>query len=202
MQDEIEVKFLNVNIDEVRAKLTKLGAHLEHPMRMMRRVVIDHPDRRLQSTGDSWVRVRDEGDKITLTFKQTTEHEFGGVKEIEVNVSSYEDTIAILQKIGLIIHTDQETKRETWKLDDVEVVIDEWPWLNPFIEIEGPSKESVEKVATKMGYNWEDAIFGSVTVAYRDQYKDIQKEESISKIPEIKFSIERPDWFVKTKTSK
>lgn len=199
MQQEIEVKFLNVDFDDVRAKLKAIGAVCEQPMRLMRRVVIDYPDRKLQATGDSWVRVRDEGDKVTLTFKKTTEHEFGGAHEIETIVGDYQKTIDIFLAIGLIVHTAQETKRETWKIDGVEVVLDEWPWLNPYIEIEGLSEQAVKDVAQKLGYDWNDAVFGSVTTAYRHQYPAITKDEHISQIPEIKFDLSAPEWFTKGK---
>ena len=197
MQQEIEVKFLNVDFDDVRARLKKLGAVCEQPMRLMRRVVIDYPDRKMQATGDSWVRVRDEGDKVTLTFKKTTEHEFGGAHEIETTVGDYQKTIDIFLAVGLVVHTTQETKRETWKIDGVEVVLDEWPWLNPYIEIEGLSEQAVKDVAQKLGYDWKDAVFGSVTTAYRHQYPAITKDEHISEIPEIKFDLPAPEWFLK-----
>lgn len=199
MQQEIEVKFLNVDFDDVRARLKKLGAVCEQPMRLMRRVVIDYPDRKMQATGDSWVRVRDEGDKVTLTFKKTTEHEFGGAHEIETTVGDYQKTIDIFLAVGLVVHTTQETKRETWKIDGVEVVLDEWPWLNPYIEIEGLSEQAVKDVAQKLGYDWKDAVFGSVTTAYRHQYPAITKDEHISEIPEIKFDLPAPEWFLKGK---
>lgn len=199
MQPEIEAKFLNVDFNNVRKLLIKNGAKCTMPMRMMKRVAMDFPDRRLQTSSSAWIRVRDEGDKVTLTYKQTTEHEFGGSNEIEVTVSNYEDTIDIFKKLGLIIQADQETKRETWELDDVEIVLDEWPWLNQYIEIEGPTKDAVMHVAQKLSFDWNDAVFGSVTVAYRYQYPDIASEDHISVIPEIKFDLPRPDWFVKEK---
>ncbi len=199
MQPEIEAKFLNVDFEKLRKLLKENKAICTQPMRMMKRVAMDFPDRLLQTNANAWVRVRDEGDKVTLTYKQTTEHEFGGSNEIEVTVSNYDDTIDLIKKLGLVIQADQETMRETWKLDDVEIVLDEWPWLNPYIEIEGPTKESVINVANKLSFDWDDAIFGSVTVAYRHQYPDITSEDHISVIPDIKFNLPRPDWFVKNK---
>ena len=199
MQQEIECKFLNVDHDDMRRKLTSLGGKCTHPMRRMRRVVIDYPDRRMQAKQDGWVRIRDEGDKITLTYKQTTEHEFGGAKEIEVSVSDYQKTIDIFLAMGLVVHTDQETKRETWILEGAEIVLDEWPWLNPFIEIEALDEDLVKNAADKLGFEWSEAIFGSVTVAYRRQYPAITAQQHISQIPEIKFNLPKPDWFEKGK---
>lgn len=199
MEAEIEAKFLNVDFGDVRNRLTKEGAVLKRPMRMMRRVVLDYPDRRMQATGNAWVRVRDEGDKVTLTYKTSIENQFGGATEIETTVGSYEKTIAIFTSLGFIVHSQQETKRETWQLGDVEIVLDEWPWLEPFIEIEGPTKMAVQDTAKKLGFDWQDSVFGSVTTAYRKQYPAITKDEHISTIPEIKFNQPRPEWFTKGK---
>lgn len=200
MQQEIEVKFLNVDFDDIRARLKKLGAVCEQPMRLMHRVVIDYPDRTLQATKDSWLRVRDEGDKITLTFKKTTEHEFGGAQEIEVEVSDYQKTIDIFLAMGLIVHTDQETKRETWKLGDVEVVLDEWPWIPPFIEIEGKSEVSVQKTAEQLGLDWNNAVFGSAVVVYQVHYPNgTDVGINISREPNIKFDLPVPAWLGKGK---
>ena len=85
MQQEIEAKFLYINHDDMRARLKRAGAQLEQPMRVMRRVVIDHEDHRMQG-GDSWIRVRDEGNKVTLTYKTSIEHAFGGATEIDVDI--------------------------------------------------------------------------------------------------------------------
>jgi len=197
MQQEIEVKFLNIDHGVIREKLKAAGAKLEQPMRLMRRVVMDYPDRRMQSKNEGWVRIRDEGDKITLTFKRSIEHEFGGASEIEVTVSDYQKTIDIFKATGLTVHSDQETKRETWTLDGAEIVLDEWPWLNPFIEIEAASEKLVRDVSQTLDFEWNDAVFGSVTTAYREQYPDIDKNEHISAIPVITFDTPRPDWFLK-----
>lgn len=194
MQQEIEAKFLYIDHDDMRARLRKAGGVLEQPMRLMRRVVIDYKDHRMQG-GDSWIRVRDEGDKVTLTYKTSVEHSFGGATEIEVEVSDYQKTVDIFEASGLEVTTRQETNRETWKLGEAEVVLDEWPWLEPFIEIEAPSEEIVKQTAELLGQKWKDAVFGSVTTAYRIQYPAITSDRNISALPEIKFNLPVPEWF-------
>ena len=196
MKPEIEAKFLNVDFDDIRAKLIRLGAKCITPMRMMRRVVFDHQDDRLRSE-HAWVRVRDEGDKITLTYKQTEEKSFGGAKEIELHIDNYEKALDFFVAIGMKQLSDQETMRETWRLGDAEVVLDEWPWLNPFIEIEAATKTAVQTTANNLGLAWNDAVFGSVTTAYRLQYPAITADDHISKIERIKFDEPMPEWFTK-----
>jgi adenylate cyclase class IV len=66
---EYEAKYLNVDKDEVRARLKNAGALLVLPEFKQRRWVLDLPHR---SGYDEWLRVRDEGNKITLSYKSNS----------------------------------------------------------------------------------------------------------------------------------
>lgn len=189
MKTEIEVKFLDIDFDVLRGKLQQLGAVCTQPMRLMRRAIIETPE--LREKG-GFVRVRDEGDKVTLTYKQVNEDSLTGAKEIEVVVSSFEDTIALLDQAGLAHKSFQESKRETWLVGEVEVVLDEWPWLKPYIEVEGSTEEGVQVVARQLGFDWADAVFGKVTSAYQVQYPDGNSDKLVT-IPVVAFDQPVPD---------
>lgn len=194
MNTEIEVKFLHTNHDEIRTRLKDTGFERVTPMRSMRRAIIDYTDRRLQvGTPNSYIRVRDEGDKVTLTYKQFDSLSIDGAKEVEVVSSSFEDTIKIFTQIGLEVVSLQESKRETWKNDICEVVLDEWPWLDPYIEIEAATESEVKNVASRLGLDWSVAKFGDVMVAYRDQYPYLNETQTVGKIPEVLFGVPLPD---------
>jgi len=170
MNTEIEAKFTDIEIDEIRTKLTNLGAILEQPMRLMRRVVIHSPE----MTGlNAFLRVRDEGYRTTITYKQFDGDTVDGAKEHEVEVSSFDEAISILSASGLKYDTYQESKRENWRIGDTEIMLDEWPWLKPYMEIEGESEEAIKKVADLLGFNWPDAVFGGVANVYKKQYPHI-----------------------------
>jgi adenylate cyclase, class 2 len=184
VKSEIEAKFLSVNHDEIRQKLAELGGVCEQPMRHMRRVTIETPE---LIEKDAFVRVRDEGHRVTMTYKQFDSFAIDGAKEIEVVVSNFEDMVALLAAAGLPQGSFQESRRETWKLDNVEVVLDEWPWLKPYIEIEGESEESVCEAAERLGFDWEDAVFGDVMAAYRAEYPHLTEKDSVARIPQVRF---------------
>ena len=193
MQSEIEAKFLNINHDDMRAKLQALGATLATPMRLMRRVVIHTPD---MTKKNAFVRIRDEGSRTTVTYKQFDEDSIDGAKEHEVEVSDFDTAIKIFTAAGLEYDSFQESRRENWKLGDTEIMLDEWPWLNPYIEIEGPSETSVRDLAAKLGFSWADAVFGSVTNAYLAQYPHIGEDGATAinqNWPVIAFSEPKPD---------
>lgn len=193
MQTEIEAKFLNVDHDETRAKLKKLGAECEQPMRLMRRALFDYPDSRFQKDNQKQrLRIRDEGDKVTVNFKSKNGTNY--VDEIETTVGSFETMTQLLESIGLVSYSFQESKRETWHYKDVEVVLDEWPWLSTYIEIEGPSEPAIQSVAKELGFEWNDAKFGSVDTAYRYQYPGMGKGESIGDLAEVRFDLPLPDY--------
>ena len=93
-----------------------------------------------------------------------------------------------------VIHQSfQESKRETWNWNDVEIVIDEWPCLKPYIEIESSSGERVKYFAEKLGYVWDDAVFGDVMVAYRAEYPHLSSTDTVGRIAEVRFEDPLPD---------
>ena len=169
MQTEIEAKYANIDLQAIRAKLKAIGATQIYPEQLMKRKIFDHPDFRLNAA-HAWVRVRDEGGKITLSYKQLSDRTLEGTKEVMVVVNDFDATCDFLFAIGLIEKSYQETKREAWKCGDVEITLDTWPWIPAFAEIEGCNEQSVKKVALELGFDWRKAIFGSVEPIYQMLY--------------------------------
>lgn len=195
MHTEIEVKFVDVDIDDVRARLKKAGATLEHPMRDMRRALIEEE---YHAADNMFIRIRDEGDKVTLCLKKKTksleESTIDSTYEVETTVGDFEKTLEIFKIAGWHYMTYQESRRETWRLDNVEVVIDEWPWINPYIEIEGDSEDAVRQAANKLNFDWDTAMFGSVDVIYNRDYPEMSVRGVID-VKEVRFSNPVPKEF-------
>lgn len=190
METEIEAKWLHVNHNELRKRLSDNGATLLQAERLMTRNVYDYADKRLEHVG-GWVRVRDEGNKITLSYKQLADRTLHGTKEVTVNVDDFDKTCAFLESIGLELRSRQETRRESWLLKGAEIELDTWPWIPPFVEIEANSEEALRMVAEELGLNYADALHGSVETAYQAVY-DVSEEE-IDSWKEIIFS-SVPEW--------
>ncbi len=159
--EEIEVKFLNINVDELTQKLESLGAQKMFD-KNYRRKVFDYPDLRLNED-NAWVRVRDEGDKITLSYKKrlnTSAHDGssndGGMEEIELEVSDFDKMAVFFEKIGLALKFYEENRRIRYELDGIEFDIDFWPGLEPYLEIEAKSWEDIDKAIQILDLNPED----------------------------------------------
>lgn len=155
-------------------------------MMLMRRVIFDNE---AMQAKNGFVRVRDEGHRIAMTYKQYDEMSLTGAKEIEFSVSDYDAAVAFVEAVGAKPKSSQEARREIWKLGNVEIVIDEWPWIDPFVEIEGPSEDEVKAAAEDLGFKWEDAAFGDIMTAYRAQYPatGTTREDMVYNLPNVRF---------------
>lgn len=187
MAIEYEATFADVNKAEIRDRLRKLGASLVKPEVFMKRVTFNLP---LNDPG-KWARVRDEGNRITMSFKSVIGNGIESQKEVELIVNDFEDAAEFLDSIGCIRKAYQESKREVWELENVEVMIDEWPFLEPFVEIEGKDEKTVKAVAEKLGFDYSKAIFSSVDEQYSAKY-GITEDQVVNHTPEIKFDGENP----------
>lgn len=187
MDTEFEVKFFPVNKVKYRKKLNKAGAKLLQPERKMRRVIFDGRSQKVKFSCD-YIRIRDEGDVVRLSAKIHA-REDGNIsdqKEIDVVVSDFDKTVAILKEAGLRANRFQDTKRETWTLDGAEITIDTWPWLDTYTEIEGKSEEVVRKVSEKLGFDWGKKLVASVTEIFMKVY-DLGEEATLDKLSYITF---------------
>lgn len=168
MQPEIEVKFLNVDKEAIRHKIKNVGGQLVKSERLMRRKTFDFVNLELPAGQYKWMRIRDEGDKITMNIKHLIDKDaVDGVNELELIVDDFDNACKMLVEIGLVETNYQENYRETWQLDDCEITIDTWPGLNPFIELEGSSEIMVRETATKLGFDFGDSVMGSVDFVYQ-----------------------------------
>ncbi len=168
MKSEIEAKFLitHTSISEMRTHLSNVGAHVATPERTMMRSLFGKEKNNLLDA--DYIRVRDEGGTVTLSAKKHTvvDGDPHDNLELVVTVSEYQTTLKILEQAGLTKTNEQETKRESWKLGDVDIEIDTWPGLDPYIEIEAPDIAALERTAVLLGFQWEDRIVSSVEDIY------------------------------------
>jgi len=187
MGHELEATFYDIDKEEIRTKLKELGATLVYPEFLMRRVVYD--------TGKhSFARVRQEGDGVVMTYKTYTDDTIiTGCKEVNVRVDDYDAANLFMRSIGMKEKANQDSYRELWKLDGVEITIDTWPWIPTYIEVEGPREEAVWSVSKKLGYKKEDAHFGSVDRVYQ-YYHGIEMDVINEETPLINFEMEPPAW--------
>jgi predicted adenylyl cyclase CyaB len=169
MNIEYEASFYPIDIDEMRTKLKTIYAKLTKPECLMKRQVFYPP----KSVIQGWMRVRDEGDQITLAYKYVDgdKNKITDQKETEIIINNFEAGCNLLESIGCVAKSFQESKREIWHYNNIEICLDTWPGLKPVIEIEGQNMEEVKNVAEKLDLNWSEAIFDSIAHVYEKELK-------------------------------
>jgi len=189
MQIEYEATFEDIDKDGVRKKLKDIGAKLVKPERLHKRITLNLPQG--IDTKNTFVRVRDEGDQIVLTLKVIEEGKIDKQEEINLKIDDIKKAEELLIFLGCSKKAYQENKREIWKLDDVEITIDQWPFLEPIVEIEGYSEKSVIETAKKLGFDYKDALFGPITLLYKRKY-NVSSDIINNKTPKITFDMKNP----------
>jgi adenylate cyclase class 2 len=119
--------------------------------------ILDFADGSLQKKGCG-LRVRDAlehgtgNQEATLTFKGPRKP--GPLKsreEIETSLGDAESMLATLDAVGLRPILRYEKRRESWRLAECRVELDEPPEIGLFIEIEGPDETSIRTVQARIG---------------------------------------------------
>ncbi|MCX6735964.1 MAG: CYTH domain-containing protein [Candidatus Parcubacteria bacterium] len=189
MEIEYEATFTNIDKEVIREKLKNAGAHLERAEFLQKRAVF-HLPKGHEITG-GWARVRDEGDKITMSVKIIDGDKITNQKEICLIVDSFEEGVNFLKILGCKEKAYQETKRELWKIDGTEVTIDEWPFLEPLVEIEGKDEKTVRDVSEKLGFDWSSARFCCSGTLFAEKYH-FSEDVFNNQTPKLIFEMENP----------
>jgi adenylate cyclase class 2 len=155
---EVEVKFLVPDLAAIRERLLAVGAQLDKPRIYEHNIRYDNAWEGLLRKG---ILLRLRQDKIArLTFKGVPQEEIQSEakvrEELEIEVSDFATTAAILERIGFEQRQVYEKYRETFRLGAVEVVLDEMPFGN-FVELEG-EEEKLREAADMLQLEWDKRI--------------------------------------------
>ena len=171
--EEVEIKFLNIDIPTMEEKLLSVGAEKVGEY-FYRRRHFDYADESLDKKGE-WIRVRDEGDKITMAHKKLLAYDKDIkvardviIEESEIEVSDFDTASNILYATGLIEKNYQENKRIRYKKGEVVYDIDTWPKIPTYLEIEGPTLGLVEDAALELGLDKADSVRYTAWQIYQD----------------------------------
>ncbi len=154
---EIEVKFYLHCLEDIHKRLIAHGAFLKTNRLLERNLRFDTPDREL--AGKKHVLRLRQDNRATLTFKRHR----GQVEtreEFEVEIDDFEGGRKILEALGYTVTTLYEKYRETYQIDLIQVMLDELPF-GCFVEIEGPSIESIRQMSDQLGLPWERRVQAS-----------------------------------------
>lgn len=155
---EIEVRFLNINEKELKEKLRKLGAK-DLGEDFLEEIIFYDKELKWHKNQGKFVRLRKQKGIVYLTYKHHYEESATGTEEIELTVSDMQQAKLFLESVGLAAFREQQKKRHSFELNNVVFDFDLWPQVPWYLEIEGPSEQSLKDAAALVGLHWKDAVF-------------------------------------------
>jgi len=193
MEIEFEAKFLDINKDELIERLKTLGAKMSQPNTLYKRCMYG-----LCDVKRGYVRVRDEGNKTTLTAKIYKDSKFP--EEYEVTIKdNFENGKAFLSALNLTEKSYHETMREKWVLNlgksknkennnnECEIAFDSIPGIPLYVEIECKSKKNLNKAIKLLKLNNDKKYFGSYGKCFVEYY-GMSENDINNLIPKLTFA--------------
>ena len=162
---EYEIRIYDINESKIKNLIRKNGGKLINQKRIMPIIVYHHP----KNKKDSYIRIRDEGNQITMTIKTKLGTKYPVEREVEIN--SIEEGDAILKFLGCKLKYKIEKIRETFELKGCkEIVFDSYPGLPTYLEIDCHSESSLKKVSKLLGFSLTDHSKKSISNLYYELY--------------------------------
>jgi adenylate cyclase class 2 len=119
--------------------------------------IFDRPDGSLRARGYG-LRIRSARDTATgeqshtLTLKgPVAAGPFKSREELEVRISDADTAASMLQQLGFVRILCYQKRRESWRLEECRVELDEPPHIGLFVEIEGPDEAAIRFVRDRLG---------------------------------------------------
>jgi adenylate cyclase, class 2 len=169
MPDEVEIKFLVPDPDDLERKLRDLGFQQKTASTFECNTLYDSADK-LRSRGEI-LRLRQYGDKWKLTHKlKGSEGRHKTRAESETSVSSGEEMDAILRALGFSPSFVYEKYRAEWSDGQGDAVVDRTP-IGNLAELEG-TPDWIDAIAKKLGII--EAQY--ITKSYGELFADWRKK--------------------------
>jgi len=177
---EIEAKLKVDSFEEIKRKLTELGAEFLQEQ-LQTDCHFDDADMSLQKS-DCCLRLRrqlvDESERFILTYKGAKEKSsFKKRQEIEIEIADSESVKKLFSALGYQKVLVIEKRRLTWLLSGCEVALDELPLIGSFVEIEGPDEKKIEDVQKILGLSELPHIKKSYAGLITDRLDELGKEQ-------------------------
>ena len=161
---ELETRIVDIDVDDIRNKLTSLGAEKVKSEDQVNEIYDFEDGRLLAAKG--YARIRTTVDRIQgketifmTTKKMLSQDTFKVMEENEIIVDDKEMARRIFTSLGLKLQESISKYRESYKIMDslVEIDINDKSFCPfPYLEIETSSVEKLEEIVKLLGYTLED----------------------------------------------
>lgn len=158
MPKEFEHEFFNFDKKNIISKLKEMNGKCKGTF-LFRVQVLVHP---LNIIG-TYVRVRDEGFRTTMTYKfQGPNDKYS--QEEEIIIDDFDNAVALLLGLGCKKKYYYEKIREIWHIKNTEVVFDSNPGIDDRLEVESKTLKEMKEMIN---------IFNLIIIDNPERYMDL-----------------------------
>lgn len=169
---EVEARILEVDVTALRDALDGLGA-IQYEEVLMREMLFSPAN----ESGSGYVRVRDDGNRVTVTHKRPLDPL--SREETEFGADSYRTAVALFDAIGLRRMLYREKHRVSFRLDDAAISIDQYPGIPALVEVEAPDASRVEAVCVALGLDFSSHFPGGTPEIYQHYGLELTPGDSL-----------------------
>jgi len=167
MTKETEVRFLEINKNELITSALQLGAE-DFGEQVLEEVIFNWNTSGVRDR--RFIRIRKKGDEVTMTYKEHALNPEDGAEEIDVKIDDLERGVEFLEKLGYPPFRRQQKKRHALRLEKVFLDIDTWPKIPTYVELEGPTMESLQDAAVKLNLDWSKVVYQDARAVIENVY--------------------------------
>ncbi|KGM98110.1 adenylate cyclase [Clostridium novyi A str. 4552] len=161
---EIETRIIDINVDDVRAKMLSIGATKVKQENQINNIYDFENRSLLKERGYARIRiVKDELNNKNIYFMTTkkllSQDKYKVMSENEIIINNAEEGANIFKSLGLKLFESIKKYRESYKYKNtlVEIDINEKSFCPfPYIEIETSIEEELKEVVSILGYTMKD----------------------------------------------
>lgn len=170
--EEIELKFLDVNPEEIKGKLREIGAKEMYSA--------DTESYEFLAQGFSprdsdkkYLRVRRVNDNVTLTYKDPRDptSNMTSRKEIETEVKDYNKTLEIIEKLGFTRGKIFKKHRTHYELGEISFELDTLENIPTYLEIETQSEEDMVKACDMLELDINEGKKGTIVEILPEKFE-------------------------------
>ncbi|MBS4539257.1 class IV adenylate cyclase [Clostridium sp. D2Q-11] len=154
MCNELEVKVLGINKEQMEEKLSKIGA-IKVKNEHQKNTIVDTKDNMIEKKHNGYLRVRETTDNVNynksikVTLKKIlSEDSYRKNKEIESSIDNPEAILEIFNTLGLETKYIGYKERISYKYNDILFEIDTWDkdtYPETYMEIEIQKSEDLDR---------------------------------------------------------
>lgn len=171
---EIVIQDKNIPMSELKERIKSLGGEIIQEESIFYHFKYLHP----YNNNKAFIRLRNEVDKITLTYKI---HDGKFPREHEIIVNNFKEAHDILKLLGCQYDYECHKLREIWSLKGCkEIVFDTYPGVETYAELECDNEKDIKLVLEKLklNTNFDEYERISINKYYQEKYGIIVKSKN------------------------